>query len=133
ARQIFSLIHVITGFGECHPETQASRSCHQRIKSSASSHPLRIKQLGLHNLTAYEILTSVSIRTHHYVCPVEELESLIERLRRQLRAVAIDSDHAAVSPVDEGAKGRDESRGKTLALLSDDFDHRQPTGEIGDI
>jgi len=50
-----------------------------------------------------------------------------------LRAIAIDSDYTAVSPVDEDAESRDEAGGKTFALLSDDFDRRQPTGEIGDI
>jgi hypothetical protein len=50
-----------------------------------------------------------------------------------LRAIAIESDHPAVSPVDKGAKGRGEAGGKTFALLPNDFDRRQPTGEIGDI
>ena len=132
-RQVFSLIHVVTCFGECHPKTQALRSCYQRIKSTPRSHPLRIKQLGVQSRTTYEVVAAVDSRTHDYVCTVEELESLIERLGRQLRAVAIESDHAAVAPSDEDAEGRDEARGKTFAFLSDDFDCRQPTGEIDDI
>jgi hypothetical protein len=94
---------------------------------------LRIKQVGLHSLTTYEVVSTVSSWTYHYVRSVKELESLIKRLRRELRAVAIDSEHTAVSPIDEDAEGREEARGKALALLSDDFDRRQPTGEISDI
>src|SRR5271170_289939 len=131
--QVLSLVHVITRLRECHAKTQALRTCDQRIKRSAGSHPLHIKQLGLDIGTADEVVATVSGWTHHHVRTVEEMESLVERLRGQLRAVAIDSDHTAVSPADEDAEGRDETRGKTLVLLSDDFDHGQPTGEIGDI
>ncbi len=103
------------------------------MKSAAGSHPLRIKQLGLRSRTTYEVVTAVSCRTQYHVRSVEELKSLVERLGRQLRAIAIESDHTAVPPLDKDAKRRGEAGGKTFALLPDDFDRRQPTGEIGDI
>src|ERR1700735_3251069 len=126
-REILSLIHVITRFGECHAETQALRGFHQRIKGAASSHPLRIKQPGLRGLTTYEVVTAVSSRTQYHVRSVQKPESLIERLRRQLRAISIESNHTAISPVDKDAKRRGEASGESFALLSDDFDRWEPT------
>ena len=77
---------------------------------------------------ADEVVAAVDGRTDHEIVRVEQLECSLERRARQMRAVAVERDHASAAAAEKGPEGGREPRREAVAVLRDDL-HLEPRRE----
>ena len=69
-------------------------ACQQGVQRALGAHAIAIEERGMGSLGAYEIIAAIVGGSYHHIVFGERVERALKNRRRQVRAVAVEGNHA---------------------------------------
>src|SRR5207248_9408386 len=96
---------------------KSSRAGQEPLQRTAGAHPVTREQRGIRSLRTDQIVASVVRWSHDHGMCSQTFERLFENRRRQVRAVAVERNDAALMMICEVGKYGSEACSKTFPFL----------------